>query len=189
MVVREELNIRFFYVFLPFFSEIYPTINWVGLVKVLLWNWRDWKSWIWPTTKSAVSTEMPWQVSEVFVTCKFPNFLSQFLYEVAFEFIFSFYLSMKIKVFLLCKFGPQPNQSCWQKCPCKSQKSVSSPFFWANSFMKSHLNFHLPRKYHDNSTISLKKLTDSRKVQKLWEENYLVMSKQSVRFFSDFWPF
>ena len=32
----------------------------------------------------------------------------------------------------LCKFGPQPNQLCWQKCPCKSQKSslpVSSPFF------------------------------------------------------------
>ena len=71
-------------------------------MKVLLWNWRDWKSWIWPTTKSAVSTEMPWQVSEVFVTCKFPIFL-------------------------------------------------------ANFFMKIHLNFYLPQKYHDNSIISLKK--------------------------------
>ena len=56
-----------------FFSGTSPTINWVGLVKALLSNWSDLKSWIWLTIKSVASTGMRWQVYAVFVTCKFPN--------------------------------------------------------------------------------------------------------------------
>ena len=137
-------TIRFFYVFLPFFSEIYPTINWVGLVKVLLWNWRDWKSWIWPTTKSAVSTEMPWQVSEVFVTCKFPIFLANFFMKLHLNLTYPWKLKPKFSYYVPMYVNLVHN--CWQKCPGKSQKSslpVSSPFFLANFFMKLHLNFHL----------------------------------------------
>ena len=54
-----------------FFSVIYPTISWVGLVKVPSWNWTDWKSWIWLTIKSAALTEMPSIVSRIYVTCKY----------------------------------------------------------------------------------------------------------------------
>ena len=59
--------------FVLFFSGTSPTINWVGLVKALLSNWSDLKSWIWLTIKSVASTGMRWQVYAVFVTCKFPN--------------------------------------------------------------------------------------------------------------------